>query len=146
MGGLREKYQNDVLRGNMNMAPLNEWLLEVSCKFQNVNMYRFILVICFYKYMSVKIWATSCLALFSWKKATPSLVHWEENKLILKSSTNISKKKYCHLHLLHYLARKQRPSGQGAGFPIQGSCNQEGRLSISPLLVQWNGYQEFLGT
>ena len=56
MGGLREKYQNKDLHGNINMAPLNEWLLEVSSKFQNVNMY---------KYLSAKLWATSYLALFS---------------------------------------------------------------------------------
>ena len=46
MGGLREKYQNNVLHGGMNMAPPNEWLLEVSSKFQNVNMYEYMSIIC----------------------------------------------------------------------------------------------------
>ena len=39
---LREKYQNDVLHGNsVNMAPLNEWLPQLSSKFQNVSMYKY---------------------------------------------------------------------------------------------------------
>ena len=39
IGELREKFENDILHGNINMAPLNDGLLQVSGKFQNGNMH-----------------------------------------------------------------------------------------------------------
>ena len=55
MGGLREKYQNNVLHGNMNMAPLNEWLLYVFSKFQNVNMYEYVSDLCAQIYVTTTL-------------------------------------------------------------------------------------------
>ena len=43
MGDLKEKYQNDVLHGNMNMAPLNECRYNFPASFKMsicTNMYQ----------------------------------------------------------------------------------------------------------
>ena len=39
MGGLREKYQNDVLHGNVNMVPNDCYQFPVSLKWQYVQIY-----------------------------------------------------------------------------------------------------------
>ena len=99
-------------------------------------------VIYMYKYMSVKLWTTSHLVFLAGIK--PHLAQVIEKKITnFKIFNYCQLRKYCHLHLLHYVTRNIQPGNYTFDICCHGSCSSLTRIYKAHDTITF--YMEFLG-